>query len=113
MRRESYVGPWLPEPVLTDPVAPDRAAPDPAAWAEDADSLSMAFLLLLERLSPAERAVFLLRDVFDFGYPEIAGIVGITEASTTRNPFMPITRSLSSTTAKGSLGNPIFAVPTG
>jgi RNA polymerase sigma-70 factor (ECF subfamily) len=78
VRRESYVGPWLPEPVLTDPVAPDRAAPDPAAWAEDADSLSMAFLLLLERLSPAERAVFLLHDVFDFGYPEVAGIVGIT-----------------------------------
>ena len=77
-RRESYVGPWLPEPVLTDPVAPDRAAPDPAAWAEDAESLSMAFLLLLERLTPAERAVFLLHDVFDFGYQEIAGIVGIT-----------------------------------
>jgi RNA polymerase sigma-70 factor (ECF subfamily) len=80
-RREAYVGPWLPEPVLTDPAAPGpvasgAVAPDPAAHAEDSDSLSMAFLLLLERLSPAERAVFLLHDVFDYGYDEIAGIVG-------------------------------------
>jgi RNA polymerase sigma-70 factor (ECF subfamily) len=78
-RREAYVGPWLPEPMLTDPAAPGPAAPDPAAHAEDADSLSMAFLLLLERLSPTERAVFLLRDVFDYDYGEIAGIVGKTE----------------------------------
>ena len=78
-RREAYVGPWLPEPVLTDPAAPGPAAPDPAAHAEDADSLSMAFLLLLERLSPTERAVFLLHDVFDYGYSEIAGIVGKSE----------------------------------
>jgi len=75
-RREAYIGPWLPEPVLTDPAAPRPAAPDPAAHAEDTDSLSMAFLLLLERLSPTERAVFLLHDVFDYGYDEIAGIVG-------------------------------------
>jgi RNA polymerase sigma-70 factor (ECF subfamily) len=74
--RESYVGPWLPEPMLTDPAAPGPAAPDPAAHAEDADSLSMAFLLLLERLSPTERAVFLLHDVFDYDYAEIAGIIG-------------------------------------
>jgi RNA polymerase sigma-70 factor (ECF subfamily) len=73
------VGPWLPEPMLTEPAAPGPAAPDPAAHAEDADSLSMAFLLLLERLSPTERAVFLLRDVFDYDYGEIAGIVGKTE----------------------------------
>ncbi len=97
-RRESYVGPWLPEPVLTgatvggaptsraasgqlalSPVATGPPAPDPAAHAEDADSLSMAFLLLLERLSPTERAVFLLHDVFDYGYGEIAGIVGKSE----------------------------------
>ncbi len=88
-RRESYVGPWLPEPVLTGvaaggtaalaPVATGPPAPDPAAHAEDADSLSMAFLLLLERLSPTERAVFLLHDVFDYGYGEIAAIVGRTE----------------------------------
>jgi RNA polymerase sigma-70 factor (ECF subfamily) len=73
-RREAYPGEWLPEPLLTD-----RAAPDPASAAEDADSLSMAFLLVLERLSPVERAVFLLRDVFGYGYDEIAGIVGKSE----------------------------------
>jgi RNA polymerase sigma-70 factor (ECF subfamily) len=68
------VGEWLPEPLLTDP-----AAPDPARQAEDADSLSMAFLLVLERLSPVERAVFLLRDVFAYGSDEIAEIVGKSE----------------------------------
>jgi RNA polymerase sigma-70 factor, ECF subfamily len=73
-RREAYVGEWLPEPLLTDP-----AAPDPAAEAEQADSLSMAFLLLLERLSPVERAVFLLHDIFGYGYDEVAGIVGKSE----------------------------------
>ena len=79
-RREAYVGPWLPEPVLTDPAAAGGwIAADPAARAEETDSLSMAFLLLLERLSPAERAVFLLHDVFDYGYGEIASIVGKTE----------------------------------
>src|ERR1700680_4008493 len=69
-RREAYVGEWLPEPLLTD-----TAAADPASMAEESDSLSMAFLLLLERLSPVERAVFLLRDVFGDEYDEIAGIV--------------------------------------
>jgi RNA polymerase sigma-70 factor (ECF subfamily) len=73
-RREAYVGQWLPEPLLTD-----TAAPDPAGMAEQADSLSMAFLLVLERLSPVERAVFLLHDVFGYGYDEIAGIVGKNE----------------------------------
>jgi RNA polymerase sigma-70 factor (ECF subfamily) len=76
VRRESYVGVWLPEPLLTD-----RLAPDPAGLAEAADSLSMAFLLVLERLNPVERAVFLLRDVFDYPYDEIADIVGKTEAN--------------------------------
>jgi RNA polymerase sigma-70 factor (ECF subfamily) len=75
-RREAYVGEWLPEPLLTDP-----AAPDPAAAAAQADTLSMAFLLLLERLNPVERAVFLLHDVFGYGYPEVAGIVGKTESN--------------------------------
>ena len=56
-----------------------RTLPDAAAHAEDADSLSMAFLLLLERLSPVERAVFLLHDVFDYDYDEVAGIVGKSE----------------------------------
>jgi RNA polymerase sigma-70 factor (ECF subfamily) len=73
-RRETYLGEWLPEPLLTD-----ASAPDPAGTAEQADSLSMAFLLLLERLSPVERAVLLLHDVFGYGYPEIAGIVGRSE----------------------------------
>ena len=76
VRRESYVGVWLPEPLLTD-----RRSPDPAGLAEAADSLSMAFLLVLERLNPVERAVFLLRDVFDYPYGVIAGIVDKTEAN--------------------------------
>ena len=75
VRRERYVGQWLPEPLLTDEEA------DPAAQAEQADSLSMAFLLVLERLSPVERAVFLLHDVFAYGYDEIATIVGKSEAN--------------------------------
>jgi len=75
-RREAYLGPWLPEPLLADP-----RAPDPARLAEDADSLSMAFLLVLERLTPVERAVFLLHDVFGYGYGEVAGIVGRTESN--------------------------------
>jgi RNA polymerase sigma-70 factor (ECF subfamily) len=73
-RRESYVGEWLPEPLVTD-----ETAPDPAAQAEQADSISMAFLLLLERLSPVERAVFLLHDVFAYDYGEIAAVVGKSE----------------------------------
>jgi RNA polymerase sigma-70 factor, ECF subfamily len=75
VRKETYVGEWLPEPVLTE------GAPDTAQYVEDADSLSMAFLLVLERLSPLERAVFLLHDVFDYGYDEIAGILGKSEES--------------------------------
>jgi RNA polymerase sigma-70 factor (ECF subfamily) len=73
-RKESYVGEWLPEPLLTD-----EAALDGARYVEEADSLSMAFLLVLERLSPVERAVFLLHDVFDYGYDEVAGIVRKSE----------------------------------
>lgn len=69
-RREQYVGDWLPEPILTD------AADDPAREAELADSLSMATLVLLESLSPEQRAVLLLHDVFDYGYDEIAAVVG-------------------------------------
>ena len=74
VRREQYFGQWLPEPLLTD-----DAAPDAAAHAETADSLSTAFLVLLESLTPVERAVFLLREVFDYGYDEIARIVDRTE----------------------------------
>ena len=72
-RRETYVGEWLPEPLVAG------AADDPARRAEMADSLSLAFLVLLESLSPEQRAVLLLRDVFDYGYDEIAGIIGKNE----------------------------------
>ncbi|MFC9634398.1 RNA polymerase sigma-70 factor [Streptomyces mirabilis] len=74
-RREEYVGPWFPEPLLTDPYE------DPAHSAELADTLSMASLLLLERLSPLERAVFVLREVFAFGFPDIASAVSRSEAA--------------------------------
>ncbi|NNN31312.1 RNA polymerase sigma-70 factor [Streptomyces sp. S3(2020)] len=75
VRREAYVGPWFPEPLLADPYQ------DPERSAELADSVSMAALLLLERLSPLERAVFVLREVFDFGFPEVASAVGRSEAA--------------------------------
>jgi RNA polymerase sigma-70 factor, ECF subfamily len=81
VRRESYVGEWLPEPLLTGPSPLGQPAADPAELAEQADSLSMAFLLLLERLSPLERAVFLLHEVFSYSYDETAGIVGRNPAS--------------------------------
>jgi RNA polymerase sigma factor (sigma-70 family) len=97
VRRESYIGTWLPEPLLSDgesggggsgggggygrePLLADDA-PGPAELAETSDSLSMAFLVLLESLSPPERAVFLLREVFGYGYPEIADVTGKTEAA--------------------------------
>jgi len=69
-RREEYVGPWLPEPILTPP------EPSAQELAELNQSLSMAFLVLLERLGPTERAVFLLHEVFDVGHAQIADIVG-------------------------------------
>jgi len=72
-RRESYVGPWLPEPLLT--------APDVAEDVELAESVSMAMLLVLETLGPTERAVFVLREVFDVGYDEIADAVGKSPAA--------------------------------
>jgi RNA polymerase sigma-70 factor, ECF subfamily len=74
-RREEYVGPWLPEPL------PDERAPDVAEAVALEDSLSMAFLVLLESLTPVERAVFLLREVFGYEYAEIAEIVGKGEAN--------------------------------
>jgi RNA polymerase sigma-70 factor (TIGR02957 family) len=72
-RRERYVGEWLPEPIVTEATA------DPASRVEEAESLSMAMLVLLESLSPEQRAAFLLHDVFDYGYGEIAAIVGKSE----------------------------------
>ena len=68
VRRESYVGTWLPEPIVTD------LRDSPEQMADLSDSLSMAFLVLLESLSPVERAVFLLREVFDYSYEDIAEI---------------------------------------
>src|SRR5258705_1903686 len=75
-RRERYVGEWLPEPLVTDPT--------PAERAETTDSLSLAFLVLLESLSPPQRAAFLLREVFDYPYPEVAEIIG-TDVDSTRH----------------------------
>ena len=74
-RREQYIGPWLPEPLATGTDA------EPAATALLVESLSFAFLVLLEQLAPLERAVFLLRDVFDYSYGEIAAIVGKSAAN--------------------------------
>jgi RNA polymerase sigma-70 factor, ECF subfamily len=74
-RRESYVGTWLPEPIVSD------LHDSPEQMAELSDSLSMAFLVLLESLSPVERAVFLLREVFDYPYEDIAQIVDKSEAN--------------------------------
>jgi RNA polymerase sigma-70 factor, ECF subfamily len=73
VRREEYVGEWLPEPLLVDP------DPGPADHAETSDTLSLAFLVLLESLSPLERAVFLLHDVFGYSFGEIAPVVGKSE----------------------------------
>lgn len=75
VRRETYVGPWLPEPLLTS------TEPDPGEHAEMSDSLSLSFLVLLETLSPVERAVFLLREVFEYDYGEIAETVEKSEAN--------------------------------
>ncbi|MFD6921294.1 RNA polymerase sigma-70 factor [Streptomyces sp. NPDC059944] len=75
VKREEYVGPWFPEPLLDDPYE------DPERSAELADSLSMAALLLLERLSPLERAVFVLREVFGFGFADIATAVGRSDTA--------------------------------
>jgi RNA polymerase sigma-70 factor (ECF subfamily) len=74
VEREAYVGPWLPEPLIGAPPAPDRDV-------ELASDLSMAFLVLLERLAPEERAAFLLHDVFDCGYRDIASMLGKSEAA--------------------------------
>jgi RNA polymerase sigma-70 factor (ECF subfamily) len=73
VRRETYVGPWLPEPVVV--------LPGPDEHAELADSLSMAFLVLLETLTPVERAVFMLREVFGYDYPSVARIAGKSEVN--------------------------------
>lgn len=73
-RRETYVGPWLPEPVMTTP-------DDPALGAERAEAMSVAVLLLLERLTPAERAAFVLHEAFDYPFRQIAEVLEISEAN--------------------------------
>jgi RNA polymerase sigma-70 factor, ECF subfamily len=73
VKREEYIGPWLPEPLITD------ENQDPMSNLQMADSLSMAFMILLESLTPAERACFLLREVFDYDYEEIARMMGKTQ----------------------------------
>jgi RNA polymerase sigma-70 factor (ECF subfamily) len=75
VRRESYVGPWLPEPLVRD------TAPGPDERVEDDETLSLAFLTLLERLSPVERAVYVLHDLFGYGHGEIAEVVGKSSAN--------------------------------
>jgi RNA polymerase sigma-70 factor (ECF subfamily) len=81
-KREQYVGPWLPEPILTATAA-DTA--DPEARVETAESISLAFLVLLEQFQPFERAVFLLREVFEYEFAEIAAILGKSEAACRRS----------------------------
>jgi len=75
VRRETYIGPWLPEPLVADP------EPGPGQTLELADTLSQAFLVMLERLTPLERAAFLLRDVFDYDYAELAAVLDRNEAN--------------------------------
>ena len=77
VKREQYIGPWLPEPLPTQA----DTTPDPAETVEIHETLSMAFLILIQQLSPLERAIFLLREVFDYGYDEIGRIVGREEAA--------------------------------
>src|SRR5947209_1134809 len=81
-KREVYVGPWLPEPILTTTT---RAAEDPAERVEREESISLAFLVLLEQLQPFERAVFLLHEVFEYEFPEIATMLDKSEAACRRS----------------------------
>jgi RNA polymerase sigma-70 factor (ECF subfamily) len=81
-QREVYVGPWLPEPLLTEPTS---EATDPAERIDTEETISLAFLLLLEQLQPFERAVFLLREVFEYEYAEIATMLGKSEAACRRS----------------------------
>jgi RNA polymerase sigma-70 factor, ECF subfamily len=81
-KREVYVGPWLPEPILTTMTAETR---DPAERVDMNESISLAFLVLLEQLQPFERAVFLLREVFEYEFTEIATILGKSEAACRRS----------------------------
>jgi RNA polymerase sigma-70 factor (ECF subfamily) len=81
-QREQYVGPWLPEPILT---AETAETGDPEKRVETQESISLAFLVLLEQLQPFERAVFLLREVFEYEFAEIATMLGKSEAASRRS----------------------------
>jgi RNA polymerase sigma-70 factor (ECF subfamily) len=102
VRREEYVGPWLPEPLLDDPYE------DPARAAELADSVSMAALLLLERLSPLERTVFVLREVFAFGFAEIATTFGDGDVARLRELFSADVLMVGDGGGKAPQREPIF-----
>jgi RNA polymerase sigma-70 factor (ECF subfamily) len=78
-RREQYIGPWLPEPIAVTTAATAMSSPERVIQAQE--SISFAFLVLLERLAPIERAVFLLREVFDYGYDEVANMVGKSQSA--------------------------------
>ena len=84
-KRELYVGPWLPEPILTAETAERAETTDPERRVEAQESVSLAFLVLLEQLQPFERAVFLLREVFAYEFAEIAGLLGKGEAACRRS----------------------------
>jgi RNA polymerase sigma-70 factor, ECF subfamily len=84
-KRERYIGPWLPEPILTSEAAAMAEAGNPEKRVDPQKSVSLAFLILLEQLQPFERAVFLLREVFAYEFAEIASMLGKTEAACRRS----------------------------
>jgi RNA polymerase sigma-70 factor (ECF subfamily) len=84
-KREQYIGPWLPEPILTPEAAEMAEAGDPEKRVDMQESISLAFLILLEQLQPFERAVFLLREVFGYEFAEIASMLGKSEAACRRS----------------------------
>src|SRR5262249_23826923 len=83
-KREQYVGPWLPEPILTEDPAQLAETSDPEKRVDFEESISLAFLTLLEQLQPFERAVFLLREVFGYEFAEITAMLGKSEAACRR-----------------------------
>lgn len=102
VRRETYVGPWFPEPLPTDHLHVEPTYDDPERTVELADSVSMAALLLLERLSPLERAVFVLREVFRFSFTEVAAAARILVAGAT--PLFTISNQLEQCELNGQPG---------
>jgi RNA polymerase sigma-70 factor (ECF subfamily) len=102
VQREEYFGEWLPEPIVTG------MGSDPLELIRLDESLSMAFLVMLERLTPVERAVFLLREIFDYEYPEIATLLGESEVNCRQTHF-----ATESSMCAGTCGHPNrFSIPT-